>query len=132
MEQAGLTGKRIIVADDEEFVRIHMSRRLRTLGLTVVEAATGRQVLQNMSPLPDLILMDVLMPDGNGFETTRIIKSQPLTSGIPIILLSALADDADIQYGLMAGADDFLCKPVPFSDIIKAITGKIRFFQISQ
>lgn len=126
-----LTGKKIIIADDEDFIRCHLCKRLGDMGLTVLEAATGQQVLDLLEQLPDLILMDVRMPEVDGFETTRIIRSGEKTSEIPIILLSALAGEDDIHKGLQAGADEFLCKPVTFAVILEAISKKLDSLQIS-
>lgn len=125
-----LAGKKIIIADDEEFIRSHLAKRLGEIGLTVLEAATGQQVLDLLEQLPDLILMDVMMPEVDGFETTRIIRSEK-KSEIPIILLSALAGKDDIEKGIKAGADEFLCKPVTFSVILDSIAKKLVSLQIS-
>jgi CheY-like chemotaxis protein len=126
-----LAGKKIIIADDEDFIRSHLCRRLSEMGLTVLEAATGQQVLDLLEQLPDLILMDVRMPEVDGYETTRIIRSDKKTSEIPIILLSALAGKEDIENGLQAGADEFLCKPVTFAVILESIAKKLDSLQIS-
>jgi len=121
-----LEGKRIIIADDEDFIRQHITRRLTSLGLTVFEAATGQQVLDLLNSRPDLILMDVKMPDIDGYETTRQIKSDHSTSDIPVILLSALSGRDDIEYGFSVGADDFLTKPVTFTVILETITRRLE------
>ncbi|MDC7241096.1 MAG: response regulator [Spirochaetales bacterium] len=130
-DTAVLTGKKIIIADDEDFIRQHLGRRLSGMGLEVLEAATGQQVLDLLSTFPDLILMDVRMPEVDGYETTRIIKSAEDTSGIPVILLSALAEDDDIRSGYNAGADEFLCKPVTFAVILESISRNLSGRQIS-
>jgi len=130
-ENGSLTGKKIIIADDEEFIRHHLTRRLSSMGLTVLEAATGRQVLDLLGNGPDLILMDVRMPEIDGYETTRQIKSDTATCSIPVILLSALSGDEDIAYGFTVGADDFLCKPVTFAIILESISRKLRAARIS-
>jgi CheY-like chemotaxis protein len=111
-EYGSWAGKKIIIADDEEFIRRHLMKRLSSLGLIVLEAATGRQVLELLINTPDLILMDVRMPEIDGYETTRQIKTNLSTSDIPVILLSALSGWDDIEYGFRVGADEFLCKPV--------------------
>jgi len=126
-----LTGKKIIIADDEEFIRHHLTRRLSSMGLTVLEAATGRQVLDLLGSAPDLILMDVKMPEIDGYETTRQIKANTATCTIPVILLSALSGDEDIANGFRVGADDFLCKPVTFSIILESISKKLQSAQVS-
>lgn len=130
-ESGELTGKKIIIADDEEFIRHHLTRRLSGMGITVLEAATGRQVLDLLVNSPDLILMDVRMPEIDGYETTRQIKADTATSTIPVILLSALSGDEDIAYGFRVGADDFLCKPVTFAIILESISKKLQSMHIS-
>ena len=130
-ENGTLTGKKIIIADDEEFIRKHLTKRLSSMGLTVLEAATGRQVLDLLGNGPDLILMDVRMPEIDGYETTKQIKSDRTTCAIPVILLSALSGDDDIAYGFTVGADDFLCKPVTFAIILESILNKLQSVQIS-
>ncbi|MDC7233238.1 MAG: response regulator [Spirochaetales bacterium] len=126
-----LTGKKIIIADDEDFIRTHLCKRLSETGLVALEAASGRQVIDLMEEQPDLILMDVRMPEIDGYETTRMIRSGQKSADIPIILLSALADQEDIDKGLAAGADEFICKPVTFAVILEAVTRKLDSLQIS-
>lgn len=126
-----LTGKKIIIADDEDFIRKHLCKRLSEIGLTVMEAATGKEVLNLLNQLPDMILMDVRMPEVDGYETTRIIRSGERISDIPIILISALAEKEDIDMGFKAGADEFLCKPVTFAVILETISRKLDSLQIS-
>jgi CheY-like chemotaxis protein len=130
-EYGSWAGKKIIIADDEEFIRRHLMKRLSSLGLIVLEAATGRQVLELLINTPDLILMDVRMPEIDGYETTRQIKTNLSTSDIPVILLSALSGWDDIEYGFRVGADEFLCKPVTFSVILESISKKLSSLQIS-
>lgn len=125
-ESCVLEGKRIIIADDEAFVRRHITKKLSTLGLTVFEAETGRQVLDLLYSRPDLILMDVKMPEIDGYETTKQIKSDDATRGIPIILLSALSENEDIAYGYSMGADDFLTKPTTFASILETIRRRLN------
>lgn len=126
-----LRDKKIIIADDEDFIRSHLSKKLCDMGLIVFEAASGREVLDLMNRQPDLILMDVRMPEVDGYETTRRIRKGTLVSRVPIILLSALAGDEDIHRGIQSGADEFLCKPVTFSVIIEVISNKLNTLQIS-
>jgi CheY-like chemotaxis protein len=121
-----LEGKKIIIADDEAFVRRHITKKLLSLGLTVFEAETGQQVLDLLCSQPDLILMDVKMPEIDGYETTKQIKSDDSTSGIPIILLSALSGYDDIEYGYSVGANDFLTKPVTFAIILDTIRRQLN------
>ena len=121
-----LKGKKIIIADDEAFVRQHITKKLSSLGLTVFEAQTGREVLDLLCSEPDLILMDVKMPGIDGYETTKQIKSDLSTSCIPVILLSALSSSDDIDYGFKMGANDFLTKPVTFAIILESIRQQLN------
>jgi CheY-like chemotaxis protein len=121
-----LAGKTILIADDEAFVRSHISKRLGSIGLTVLEASTGREVLDLMVHNPDMVLMDVRMPEIDGYETTRFIRKESAGSNIPVILLSALSGEEDIRRGLEAGADEFLCKPVTFTMILESLNRRIK------
>lgn len=121
-----LAGKKIIIADEEQFIRQHLTKKLSSLGLTVFEAKTGNQVLDLLCSRPDLILMDVKMPGIDGYETTKQIKSDNSTRGIPIILLSALSGNGDIEYGYRVGANDFLTKPVTFAIILETIRRQLN------
>jgi len=125
-ENPHLEGKKIIIADDEKFIRQHITKKLSSLGLTVFEAETGKQVLDLLYSSPDLILMDVKMPGIDGYETTKQIKSDLSTSDIPIILLSALSGNDDIEYGYRVGANDFLTKPVTFAIILETIRRQLK------
>lgn len=116
-----LKGKSIIIADDEEFVRSHIARRLTSQGLTVWEAGTGDEVLEQAKNKPDLILMDVKMPGKGGIETTTLLKEDEETKDIPIILLSARAQQDDIDQGFASGADSYMTKPVTFKMISEKI-----------
>ena len=121
-----LKGKKIIIADDEVFIRQHLTKKLSSLGLTVFEAGTGTEVLSLLHSKPDLILMDVKMPGIDGYETTKQIKSHNNTSNIPVILISALSGYDDIEYGFRVGADDFLTKPVTFAIILESINRQLN------
>ncbi len=125
-ETALLEGKKIIIADDESFIRQHITRKLSSLGLTVFEAETGQQVLDLLRSHPDLILMDVKMPEIDGYETTKQIRSDLGASHIPVILLSALSNQDDIDYGFQVGANVFLTKPVTFAIILETIKGQLN------
>jgi CheY-like chemotaxis protein len=124
-EYGSWAGKTLIIADDEEFVRHHLTKRFASMGFRVLEASTGRQVLELLASAPDLILMDVRMPEIDGYEATKQIRSGLNSPDIPVILLSALSGDEDIEYGFRVGADEFLCKPVTFAVILESISRKL-------
>jgi two-component system, cell cycle response regulator DivK len=111
--------KRILVVEDNEMNLDVLSRRLTRQGFTVLNATNGVTGLQMAAAeLPDLILMDLAMPDVNGWECARRLKSAASTSRIPIIALSAHAMTGERQKALDAGCDDFDTKPIDFEALL--------------
>lgn len=109
----------ILVVDDEETISSYLQRKLTKLGYSVAVAEDGEKALElAFSTLPDVILMDVKLPKLTGTEACRRLKADPRTAAIPILLLSAKAQPAEIREGLDAGADRYLCKPISFPDIL--------------
>ncbi len=121
MTDEGLQGKSVLIADDEEYIRKHIAKGLRSRGLTVLEAGTGDEVLELVNREPDVIIMDVQMPGLDGLTVARRLKEEGQTSAIPLILLSARAQDSDIEQGYAVGADYYLTKPVTFTQILGAL-----------
>lgn len=104
---------RILVVDDIETNRRLLEARLSAEYFEVIEAADGAEALRRArSDAPDLILLDIMMPGMDGFETCRLLKSDPATKHIPVVMVTALDQREDRIKGLEAGADDFLTKPV--------------------
>lgn len=116
-----MEGKTVLIADDEDYIRIHLAKGLRSRGLTVLEAGTGDEVLIQVENKPDVIIMDVQMPGRSGIEVASIIKENSHTAHIPLILLSARAQDEDIERGYQVGADFYLTKPVTFTKILDSL-----------
>jgi two-component system phosphate regulon response regulator PhoB len=114
--------EKILVVDDEEAISSYLQRKLTKLGYSVCVAADGESaVALAFSTLPDIILMDVKLPKLTGTEACRKLKDDERTRAIPVLLLSAKAQPAEIQAGLDAGADKYLCKPMSFPDILAEI-----------
>jgi DNA-binding response OmpR family regulator len=102
----------VLVADDDEDILQLVSFRLERAGYTVVTAADGQQALAAAREhQPDLAVLDVMMPGLNGYEVTRRLREDPATAAIPVILLTARVQEADVSRGFEAGADDYLRKP---------------------
>jgi len=114
-------GRSILIADDEDYVRLHLSRRLTAMGLTVFQAGTGQEVLDLATRGPDLIIMDVKMPILDGLETARRLKSDLGTRAIPLVLLSAMAQRDEITRGLETGAEEYVAKPVTFERLMESV-----------
>ena len=114
------TLKRILIVEDNEMNRDVLSRRLRRQGYEVLIGTAGLHGLRLATDaVPDLILMDLGMPDIDGWECTRRLKAETATSAIPIIALTAHAMVGDRQKALDAGCDDFDTKPINFSGLLE-------------
>lgn len=121
-----MSGK-ILVVDDVATNRIVMKVKLASACYTVLQAQGGRQALiRARREQPDLILLDVMMPDLDGFAVCRALKSDPSTAHIPIIMVTAMADREARLQGLKAGADDFLTKPLDEVTLLARVRSLIR------
>lgn len=102
-------GTKILVVDDEPKFREGIAMYLKLEGYTILEAGTGKMALEMFrAHSPDLIILDVMLPDMNGFEVCRIIRQ---CSNLPIIFLTAMGDDEYYMLGYHSGADDYIEKP---------------------
>ena len=112
----------ILLVEDHELSRDALSRRLLRRGYRVVLAEDGQQGISiARSERPDLILMDLGLPKVDGWEATRLLKSDLATRHIPIIVLSAHATTNDREMALSAGSNEFDCKPVRFDRLLEKI-----------
>jgi CheY-like chemotaxis protein len=112
--------KTILIVEDNEMNRDVLSRRLVRRGYHVLVAPDGiNGLILARTHQPDLILMDLGMPDVDGWECARRLKSDASTSGIPIIALSGHAMVGDRQRALEAGCDDFDTKPIDFAKLLE-------------
>jgi DNA-binding response OmpR family regulator len=118
----------ILAADDDEDILELVTFRLERSGYTVLRARDGEEAWSiAISARPDLAVLDVMMPKIDGFELTRRLRAEPSTSRMPIILLTARAQDADVQQGFDAGADDYIRKPFSPQELrarVQAILGR--------
>ncbi len=104
--------KKILAVDDEKHIVRLVQINLQKEGYDVVTASNGREALERVAAdKPDLIIMDVMMPEMDGFEALKVLKADDATSGIPVIMLTAKAQDADVFSGWQKGADLYLTKP---------------------
>jgi len=103
---------RILIADDIPANRYILAQFLGEMGYSVIQTENGREALrQVMHEKPDIVILDIAMPEMDGIEVCRIIKSNPLTKVIPVVIITAHGDDEHHLKALDAGADDFLTKP---------------------
>jgi CheY-like chemotaxis protein len=107
--------KKILVVDDEQSVRdlcIACIQHALGHGYDVVEAANGgAAIAAAQAERPDLILLDIMMPEVDGFEVCRRLKASPETKGIPVVFLTALGEEKDVEQGLALGGDGYVVKP---------------------
>jgi CheY-like chemotaxis protein len=114
---------KILLVEDNEMNRDMLSRRLVRKGYEVVMAEDGATgVSMVSSETPDLILMDVSLPDMSGWDVTRTIRAQPATARIPIIALTANAAASDYDQAMAAGCDDYDTKPVDLPRLLEKMT----------
>jgi CheY-like chemotaxis protein len=103
---------KVLVAEDERDIRELIGFTLRFAGLDVTLTRNGAEAVEQAPQLkPDLIMLDVRMPKMTGYEACRVLKGDPSTSKIPVVILSAKGQDGEIQEGKNAGADHYIVKP---------------------
>ena len=103
--------RRVLLAEDDRFLRRAAEARLRQHGLDVLTAADGEEALRLARAEPlDLVLLDVVMPKLEGFEVLRLLKEDPATARIPVIVLSNLGQERDVSQAVALGAVAFLVK----------------------
>ena len=118
----------VLVADDDEDILGLVSFRLERSGYEVAAAKDGEEALRLARKLsPALVVLDVMMPRLDGYEVTRRLREDEATRGIPVILLTALAQEADVARGFESGADDYLRKPFSPQELaarVQAVLGR--------
>src|SRR6266850_3865480 len=122
---------RILIVDDIETNRDILVTRLATHGYELTQAADGEEALMAAkAQLPDLILLDVMMPKLDGFEVCRRLKGDATLPFMPIILVTAKADSKDIVTGLEAGADEYLTKPIDQLALVARVKSVLRLKEL--
>jgi CheY-like chemotaxis protein len=120
---AAFEGKRILVVEDDVRNIFALSSVLEPLGASVVIARNGREALNRLNgkPLPDIVLMDIMMPEMDGFEAMQEIRKRPELRDLPIIALTAKAMPDDQQRCLAAGANDYITKPIDVDKLVSLV-----------
>ncbi len=114
--------RKILVVDDSPTDRQFMLETLAKKGYQVVTAENGEDaIVKAKSELPDLILMDVVMPGLNGYQATRQITRDDATKHIPVIMCTSKGADTDKIWGMRQGANDYLIKPIDASQLLAKI-----------
>jgi DNA-binding response OmpR family regulator len=124
MTESRLQDRRILVVDDEERMVRFIHLNLEHDGFQVTDAFNGTQALDKVrSSLPDLILLDIMLPDLDGFEVLRIIRE---ISSVPVIMLTAKGEEDDRVRGLELGADDYVTKPFSPRELVSRVRAVLR------
>ena len=122
-----MSTERILVVDDEEDIVELVSYNLAREGYEIISASSGETALILAgSELPDIIILDLMLPGINGLEVAKILKNNPVTADIPIVMLTAKGEEADIVTGLELGADDYITKPFSPRVLVARIRAVIR------
>jgi CheY-like chemotaxis protein len=118
--EAALAGKRVLIVDDDVRNVFALASALEAHGMEVRFAENGREGLQSLQadPIVDLVLMDVMMPEMDGYETMRAIREVPELAQLPVIALTAKAMHGDRDKSIAAGASDYITKPVDMDQLI--------------
>ncbi|MDD4003761.1 MAG: response regulator [Elusimicrobiaceae bacterium] len=114
--------KTILIVDDDEIIRTLVSEILKAAGYRTDTAINGRDAVdKTLVSSPDLILLDIVMPEMNGIDACRALKANPATKNIPIIMLSSAGQITEIEEALSAGAITYVAKPCERDRIIHII-----------
>jgi two-component system alkaline phosphatase synthesis response regulator PhoP len=116
----------LVVDDDQEVVRL-MRAYLERAGYEVLVAYDGETALHNLRrEKPDLLLLDLMLPDRDGWDITRLVRSEPSLAHTPIIMLTARVDINDRIVGLEIGADDYVIKPYDPREVVARVRARLR------
>ena len=115
--------RRVMVVEDEPENRLFIGLMLRTEGYDVVEAEDGPAAFEALQrePLPELILLDVMMPGLNGWQVFERLRADRRWAEIPVVMLTALAQRADVERAVQLGVDGYLTKPFEPADLIHTL-----------
>jgi DNA-binding response OmpR family regulator len=115
--------RRILVVDDEERMVRFIRMNLEHDGYQVIEALNGKQAIDKLRDTPDLVLLDVMMPDLDGFEVLETVRQ---VSSVPVIMLTAKGEEDDRVRGLELGADDYITKPFSPRELVSRVKAVLR------
>ena len=114
--------KKILIVEDSLDLRTILQTVVESLGYSSLLASNGREAVDMAAAeLPDLIMMDMVMPEMDGFQATRLIRQNPKTSSIPILAVTALGTHKHRDDCLQSGCDDYIAKPFKFAQLIPRI-----------
>lgn len=118
---------KIVVADDDADIRDLVVFKLEQSGHDVVAVGDGAAAVDACRvEVPDLAVLDVMMPGMSGFDACRALRADPALAGIPVILLTARAQESDIEHGFSVGADDYVVKPFSPRELASRVSAVLQ------
>jgi two-component system, OmpR family, alkaline phosphatase synthesis response regulator PhoP len=118
---------RILIVEDDPDIAHLVARYLEKAGYTTAHATTGREAIHAVAVRrPDLLILDLMLPQLDGLEVCRQVRSEPATAGLPIIMLTARAEESERIVGLELGADDYLAKPFSPGELVARVRALLR------
>ena len=123
IRRKSVVSERVLIVDDEASIRTLVTANLERSGYTVLQAEDGAQATERLQDKPDLILLDVMLPDIDGFELCKILRQK---TSAPIIFLTARDDEIDKIVGLELGADDYITKPFSPREMVARVRAVLR------
>ncbi len=117
-----MVSMKVLIVDDEWMTRDLLRMMLERAGFDVVEAVDGRDALKQIDQSrPDTVILDVMMPELDGYEVCRMLRQKPATAEMPVLMLSAKTQPEAAEEGLRAGATRYLPKPITYDDLIRNV-----------
>ena len=111
---------RILIVEDHPLIAELVETRLRIEGMQAIKCTSGREALEVVGrEFLDVVILDIMMPDVDGYEVLRHIRSRPTTATLPVIFLTAKSTPADIEKGLAMGANYYITKPFSGLDLVR-------------
>ncbi|MCP4175757.1 MAG: response regulator [Fuerstiella sp.] len=131
-DQTDLSGSRILIADDNEQNRELLDAYLADQDYQILMANDGRHTMEQVdAQQPDLILLDIMMPKMSGYEVCEQLKADPEKRSIPVLMVTALNEQGDIEKAVNAGCDDYLTKPVNQLELKTRVRSLLRVRHLS-
>jgi CheY-like chemotaxis protein len=132
-DELDLSGCKILLVDDNEQNLELLLAYMEDLGCKLQTARDGREALESVDrEPPDLILLDVMMPHMSGFQACKILKSNPATRKIPVVMVTALNEVSDAERAKELEADDFLTKPVNRAELITRVRAMLKVSKLQR
>lgn len=114
--------KSILLVDDDPAIRKILSLSLEMEGFVIYQASNGEEALEAIdSTIPDLVILDVMMPKMNGFEVLKNVRASPKTEDLPVVMLTARSSQEDVWEGWREGVDYYMTKPFDIEELLRFV-----------